>query len=173
MVTRPIRSELSDDRDPLEVEFSIARLGTAADQLSDVARQLMHRLDREVYPVTADFLGSSVAGAGTLTITTQPAPPLGQLWALRKLSVSGSDPTTVAAGVAYIFAGSSGTAEGAKYIDKMATLPATLYWSRFQVVMRYPEQLFVIITTPTNLQQYVVNGAAEQAPDQVSTERTP
>jgi hypothetical protein len=155
------------------LEVELGRVSDAADALADVARRWHALVEREVYPVTADFEGSGVAGAGSLTIITYPGVPMGQHWALRRMSIAAADPTAVAAGVAYVFAGSTGQLVGAKYVDRAAALPFTFYWSRYQVPLVYPETITVLITTPTNGTTYLVNGTAEQAPLEVATERTP
>jgi len=115
---------------------------------------------------TAPASGNALIGVG--------GPEPGYLWELRSLAVSYPDPSTGSqAGTAYLFHSSTRPPTtplvAMNWIDWTgaggASLPAVAFYSQRQVVLHYPDRLWLIITSPVSSGVYVASGRALQYRD--------
>ena len=94
-------------------------------------------------------------------------PQPGQIWIVRAIRVGGITPTTTAAGRADIYQSpvdpTYGGAAGntANWIDQAVSLPLVAMYSSRQIVLRAPDNLYVVVTNGTAAQQYVPNVQVE------------
>ena len=110
-------------------------------------------------------------------------PDLGRIWLVRRIAVGGITPTTTAAGRADVFVsaippvdpvtggtGGGGTLTGtalragvtAEWRDQATTLPLAAQYSNRQIVVNPNESLWIVISSGTVSQQYVVNAGVEE-----------
>ena len=108
--------------------------------------------------VPTTLIGNEVGGIG---------PEPGEVWILRACRIGGVTPTTTAAGRGDTFVSPSDpTAAGAtpntaNWIDQATTLPLVAFYSGLQVVLRAPDNFFVVVTNGTAGQQYTANAMFE------------
>lgn len=95
-------------------------------------------------------------------------PDQGNYWNVRKLVIGGLTTTTVAAGRADVFV-SAGELRNVTTLaqvgiqdweDQAAALPYLQHYGPGELTLRHNEELYVIISGATALQQYVVRGRA-------------
>lgn len=111
--------------------------------------------------------GTSDAAGDNFTIDLG-GPAFGRRWELRQLVVGGATWSTVVAGTAELYTGSSVGAASrslASLSDRAAALPSNAFYGGGQVTLRHPERLFVVIVSPTAATQYTCNGAGFDMPD--------
>jgi hypothetical protein len=117
---------------------------------------------------------ATIASGGTVPTTlmansevggTGPEP--GEVWILRAVRVGGVTPTTTAAGRADLYQSvtdpnmAGGTGNTANWVDQATTLPLVGTYSNRQVVLRSPDNFFIVVTNGTAGQQYVANAQFE------------
>jgi hypothetical protein len=100
---------------------------------------------------------------------------MGRKWEIRRLIVGGATFSSVVGGTAefYVVAAPA-LIEGvgrnlADMVDQASgntpALPAVAFYSPGQIVLRYPQELKVVIVSPTASTQYNCGGAAIDLPD--------
>ena len=150
---------------------AIEGLTGATKQLHAANAKLLERLDTAPRDVLLQFSGSSSAAA-TAPFALNPladnaGPQQGEVWILRMLRVGGVTPTTTAAGRCDVFQQAvNPTAAGLSlglgtWIDQATSLPAVAPYSSRYVVLRWPDNLWLVISNGTNSQQYVANAQFE------------
>lgn len=142
----------------LQIAASLKASADAAQERNSRERRL-----EELVPVDAQIQAAGVyPSSGDLVIDCG-GPTSGRAWVLRRLNVSGPDPTVAIAGSAYVFfsAGiSSGSLVGPNWIDVASSLPLVGWYTSRQVVLRSPMHLVVKITGGTAGDTYSVSGYA-------------
>ncbi len=133
----------------------------------DARREHQDRL----IPTDHHVQGGGVGPASGDLIFACGGPPLGKSWVLRRLSISGTDPTAVIAGKAYFFASSAGDTDqliASGWFALAATLPSVSYFTSRQVVVQAGQQIWCRVTSPTSGTAYVVSG---QVVSEIADER--
>ena len=151
----------------IEVDSGLElKLKANLDILSKAEAEQKRRWEDEddALPVTARIIGSGVGPASGSLIFSCDGPALGRIWALRRLAVGQVSPTTATTGAAYFFAGSDTTDASQlglnQWVAYMSTLPAVAYYANEQILLKYPEKLICLITTPVSTDTYIVAGFA-------------
>lgn len=118
-------------------------------------------------------LAGVIPAAGTTPTTLQGAeiggvgPQPGEVWILRACRIGGVTPTTTAVGRGDLFmspvdpSAGGATPSTAQWLDQATTLPLVAFYSSRQVVLRAPDNFYVVITNGTAGQQYVANAQFE------------
>jgi hypothetical protein len=116
-------------------------------------------------PVQLQLRGNS-AGAATGNIGFgMGGPKRGRLWEIRRLTIG------VVAGTALIFISSVAAAIDvvgmtlADTVDEAPSLPNNSFYSSGQIILRYPQELKIVILTPTANTQYTAGGSGWDLPD--------
>lgn len=160
-----------------EVSGAIAGLGAKLDLSIGSIDKLGNRLERQLkkipaQPVFGRVRGTAIADSSGFALIRfdQPGPTQGFFWYVRSLSIGGLSPSVTAAGSAdvYVIAGqppaqaddllSLGLSD---WRDRATTLPSPAFYGSGELVLRMNENLYVIVTGGTNLQQYVAAASIE------------
>lgn len=98
------------------------------------------------------------ASSGNLTLDLG-GPPQGYVWELRSCSVAGTLPTTAVNGSAYLYRSNAGKSQvptsSMEWLDLKTTLPAWGFYGAGDLYIRYPENLYVVIVTPSASTLYI------------------
>jgi hypothetical protein len=152
-------------------------IGTQLKELNLHHRRREAALIQRASDATRDVLVrySAIIPAGGSVPTTLTAidaiggsgPQVGEVWLLRACRIGGLTPTTAAAGRGDLYQNVTDPNYGASslstanWIDQAATLPLVGTYSSRQVVLRSPDNLFIVVTNGTAGQQYVANAQFE------------
>lgn len=109
---------------------------------------------------------TSDSGSSTLEIGLG-GPAYGRLWQVRSLIVGGSLWSTTVLGSALVVLSPSRslTPPLTDIVDEAGSLPSVAQYSSSQIVVRHPNQLRVVILTPTATTLYAVGGYVTDMPD--------
>lgn len=128
---------------------------------TDVPRDVLIRYSAVCPTPTAPFTLTAIDAIGGS------GPQPGEVWILRACRIGGLTPVTSAAGRGDLFQNVTDPNYGqssintANWIDQATTLPLVGTYSSRQVVLRSPDNLFIVITNGTAGQQYVGNAMFE------------
>jgi len=149
----------------IEIDSGLeVKIAANLDILSEAEAEQRRRWEDEdrALPVAVRIIGSGVGPASGSLIFSLDGPALGRMWALRRLAVGQANPTTTTTGAAYFFAGSdtfdAGQLNTNQWLAYMATLPAVAYYANEQALLKYPEKLICLITSPVEGDTYIVSG---------------
>jgi len=148
---------------------ALAGIHAGINSLTELLRNI--RKLEEAYEfgaVQVRLSGSAISdSAGDTIAIGLGGPQYGRLWQLRSLAVGGSLWTTTVAGSALVVISPTKNLTPAltDVVDQAASLPRPALYSTGQVVVRHPNQLCVVILTPTGSTQYAAGGYATDMPD--------
>lgn len=145
-----------------------AKLDLHIGSVSKMTRTLARAQGRPpAQPVFGRTTAAGVATTGNVLILRFPlaGPDQGHFWYIRSIVIGGLTPTTTAAGRADIYVSASNLASQptlaaiglGDWRDQEATLPAVSFYNRGALPLRLNEELFVVISNGTNLQNYVAS----------------
>lgn len=157
-------------------EASLGALFDIKASLDGMEKELHGLLDAEVAyqqlgPVQLQLRGSGVSGSSGNLAFGVGGPKYGRLWEIRRLIIGGLTYATTVAGSVQIFVSSVSGAETARglnladLVDQAASLPSKAFYSTGQIVLRHPQELHIVIVSPTATTQYIVGGSGFDIPD--------
>lgn len=151
----------------IEVDSGLEiKVAASLDVLSEAEAEQRRRWADEdsSLPVAARIVGSGVGPSSGSLIFSCDGPALGRMWAVRRLAIGQASPTSSTSGSAYFFAGSdtfdSTQLQINQWVAYIESLPAVEYFSNEQILIKYPEKLVCMITSPVNNDTYIVSGFA-------------
>lgn len=156
----------------LELSAALKATTDALSRRNDLEDRLMRSI-----PIAAQIQGSGVFPSSGSLIFDLGGPTAGKAWVLRRLFISGVDPTATAAGSAYYFISSSlsdNALVAASCFDFANALPLKAFYSSRQVVLTYPQRIVCKVVSGTSAATYQASGFAmeEVANDPVASRWT-
>lgn len=153
-----------------------ATIGQLGDRFEDATRRLGRDLVHQagaLLPVGATVVaGDSYPASGVLVLDLG-GPAQGRVWDLRRLVIGGLTVATAAAGSGDVYvsaAGKSAQPSGlAEWVANAASLPLAGTWGAGEISLRFPERLYVVISSGTSGQEYL---AAARITSRVDTPTT-
>lgn len=117
--------------------------------------------------------GYSDSGSDSFIINLG-GPTYGREWQVRRLTIGGVLWTSTVAGSALVVVGPTHTTTPPlpDVNDEVASLPSNGFYSTGQLIVRHPDQLRIVILTPTASTQYSVGGTVTEMPDKREPIRT-
>lgn len=102
-------------------------------------------------------------------------PKVGRLWEIRRLLIGGALWSSTVAGTAEIYVTSAPASQAlnsrnlADMVDQASgttpPLPSKAFYSSGQLILRFPQELHIVLVSPTASTQYVASGAGYDMPD--------
>ncbi len=131
-----------------DVQLGAVALTAGAEKRKTADRDA--RLQRQ-QPRALKFPTSLTLSASTGTLAF-PACPAGRTWDVRRLTMTGGDPTSPPTATAvYLFCGgSAGDLSGASFVQDMLTPNQTAFFSRHQLTLSFPELVYLRIVGGTS-----------------------
>lgn len=147
-------------------------LGEVSEQTKRHREQLSRMMDARAAetPRRARFHGTVTPGApGFGVIGFDNNPTLGRYWNVRKLSIGGLTPSTVAAGQAFVYVTAMdlraftdlASIGAAPWVDSASQLPLVGDFSPGELPVQETEKLWVVIYGGTSGQQYTAQGVVD------------
>lgn len=154
-----------------DVEASF-KLSAALDKNTDTMRRFADTWIEQAAVLTPFqsriTAADSSASSGNLTLDLG-GPTQGWIWELRNLVVGGVLPTTAVNGSIDVYVSGAGKsqqpASTLDWIDHASTVPRWGFYGAGDVYIRYPENLYVVITSPTASTVYMAAGTVLVRPD--------
>ena len=143
----------------------------SVDTLGDLTRELLRQQEayEEYGPVQLALRAAGVSAASGVLIMNLGGPSYGRLWEVRRLIIGGATwGATVAGRGDIVVAANTPNATNRSLpdiVDVAASLPSVAFYSSGQIVLRNPQQLYVVIVNPTATTQYAVGGGGFDVPD--------
>ena len=142
------------------------------DTLGDLTRELLRQQEayEEYGPVQLSLRAAGVSPAAKDLVLNLGGPSYGRLWEVRRLVVGGANWAAVVGGRADIIIAANAPLNTppralSDVVDVAKSLPSVAFYSSGQLVLRNPQQLYVVIATPTATTQYAVGGGGFDVPD--------
>ena len=145
-----------------------AYAGAVKDMTTEMKRPKKRRPPAQ--PVFGRIAANEAAPSSGILVLPLYGPQQGYFWFIRSIVVGGLTPTTSTAGRADVFVSASDfrsqttlAAIGlGDWRDQVAALPAVAFYGRGELPLRMNEELFIVISSGTNAQQYVAAIQFEQ-----------
>lgn len=154
---------------PTGFEFAVELGAKIGDLTSEIRaeRQRDAQLSANRIPVDAPLGDSGSAPASGNLVLDLGTPPAGKVWLLRRIVVGAANISEAATGKGWVFVTSQpGTLIGlqtptTEAVDVISALPAVLFYSNRQVVVKALSHVYVVINGGTSGQVITAYGSAE------------
>lgn len=144
----------------------VAKLDEVHQSVRDIYR--LEEAYQQLGPVQLRLrAGGTSDASGSDFVVDLGGPGHGRVWEVRSLVIGGVTWKSVVAGSAevYIAPAPSSSPPLGDLVDQVSSLPVRVFYSSGQVRLRFPERLYVVISSPTASTTYIAGGAGLELPD--------